>query len=70
MAFSPGALLKLLRRDQVKDPFGGEDGFDGESRFAGKGPKIALIASAVLFVALIGFVVTVVMTGDKTAKDH
>ncbi len=62
MAFSPAALF---RRDTVKDPFGGDDMDDGESRFAGKGPKIALAASGLLFVLLIGGVAAIVMTGDK-----
>ncbi len=67
MAFSPGALLSALRRDKAKDPFGGDDLFDGESSLAGKGPKIALIASGVLFVVLVGGVVTIFLTGDKNA---
>ena len=62
MAFSPAALF---RRDTVKDPFGGDDMDDGESRFAGKGPKIALAASGVLFLLLIGGVAAIIMTGDK-----
>jgi polysaccharide deacetylase 2 family uncharacterized protein YibQ len=65
MAFSPAALLDRFRREKVKDPFGGDDLFDGESRFAGQGPKIALIASAVMFLILIGGVTAIVMTGDK-----
>ena len=67
MAFSPAALRNLFRRDTVQDPFGGDDMYDGESRFAGKGPKIALAASGLLFVALIGGVVAVVMTQEETA---
>ena len=67
MAFSPGALLNVLRRDKAQDPFGGEDLFDGESALAGKGPKIALIASGVLFLALAGGIATIILTGDKTA---
>ncbi len=57
-------LADLFRRDTVKDPFGGEDGFDGESRFAGKGPKIALAASGALFLLLVGGVTAVVLTGE------
>lgn len=67
MAFSPAGLLDMLRRDKVKDPFGGDDLFDGESRFAGQGPKIALIASGVLFLALIGGAAAILMTGDSSA---
>ena len=67
MAFSPGALLNVLRRDKAKDPFGGDDLFDGESSLAGKGPKIALIASGVLFLALAGGIATIILTGDKPA---
>jgi polysaccharide deacetylase 2 family uncharacterized protein YibQ len=67
MAFSPAALLDMLRRDKVKDPFGGDDLFDGESRFAGKGPKIALAASGLMFLLLIGGVTAIVLTGDDTA---
>src|SRR5262249_48104890 len=61
------ALLRSLRRDKVQDPFGGDDMFDGESRFAGKGPKVALIASGVLFLLLVGGVGFMVASGDKTA---
>ncbi len=67
-------LRDLFRRgdsDAVKDPFSGgsEDFYDeGESRFAGKGPKIALAASGVLFLALVGGVAAIFMTGDKTAS--
>ena len=60
-------LADLFRRDTVKDPFGGEDGFDGESRFAGKGPKIALAASGALFLLLVGGVTAVVLTGEEAA---
>lgn len=67
MAFSPGALLNVLRRDKARDPFGGDDSFDGESALAGKGPKIALIASGVLFLALVGGIATIVLIGDKPA---
>ncbi len=72
MAFSPAALFKMFRRDPVQDPFGGDDlfdgeSYDGESRFAGKGPKIALIASGAMFVALIGGLGYVVATQDPTA---
>jgi polysaccharide deacetylase 2 family uncharacterized protein YibQ len=58
-------LRDFFRRDTVKDPFGGEDGFDGESRFAGQGPKIALIASGAMFIALMGGVAAVVLTGEE-----
>ena len=67
MAFSPGALLNVLRRDKAKDPFGGDDLFDGESSLAGKGPKIALVASGVLFLILAAGVTTIILTGDKNA---
>lgn len=56
-------MLNFLKRDQAKDPFGGDDMFEAESRFAGKGPKIALAASAVLFLILAGGVAAIVMTG-------
>jgi polysaccharide deacetylase 2 family uncharacterized protein YibQ len=59
-------VLDFLKRDKVKDPFGGDDLYDGESRFAGKGPKIALAASVVLFIALAGGVAAIVMTGKTT----
>ena len=65
MAFS---LAALFRRDKVQDPFGGDDLFDGgESRFAGQGPKIALFASAAMFVLLIGGGVAVFLTADPAA---
>ena len=67
MAFSPGTLLNVLRRDKAKDPFGGDDLFDGESSLAGKGPKIALVASGVLFLILAAGVTTIILTGDKNA---
>jgi len=67
MAFSPAALLSRFRRSKAQDPFGGDDLFDGESRFAGQGPKIALIASGVLFFLLIGGVGLILMTGDNDA---
>jgi polysaccharide deacetylase 2 family uncharacterized protein YibQ len=66
MAFSPAALLDRFRRNKVQDPFGGDDLFDGESRFAGQGPKIALIASGVLFLALVGGAAAIFITGDST----
>ena len=59
-------LGDLFGRDTPKDPFGGDDSYDGESRFAGKGPKIALAASGVLFLVLIGGVAAIIMTGDNT----
>jgi len=67
MAFSPGALLNVLRRDKAQDPFGGDDLYDGESSLADKGPKIALIASGVLFLVLVGGVATILLTGDENA---
>lgn len=67
MAFSPAALLSRFRRSKAQDPFGGDDLFDGESRFAGQGLKIALIASGVLFFLLIGGVALIVATGDNDA---
>ena len=67
MAFSPAALLERFRRNKVQDAFGGDDLFDGESRFAGQGPKIALIASGALFLLLIGGVGVIYLTGDKNA---
>ena len=60
-------LADLFRRNTVNDPFGGEDGFNGESRFAGQGPKIALIASGVMFLLLAGGVAAVLLTGDEAA---
>ena len=62
MAFSPAALF---RRDKVKDPFGGEDLNDGESRFAGKGPKIALAASGMMFLLLMGGVGAIIATHEE-----
>ncbi|MHB1205490.1 MAG: divergent polysaccharide deacetylase family protein [Rhodospirillaceae bacterium] len=59
-------MLDFLKRDKVQDPFGGDDLYDGESRFAGKGPKIALAASIVLFLALAGGIAAIVMTGKTT----
>jgi uncharacterized protein len=56
-------LLEFLKRDQVKDPFGGDESFEGESRFAGKGPKIALAVSGVMFVILAGGIAAIVLTG-------
>ena len=67
MAFSPAALLERFRRNKVQDAFGGDDLFDSESRFAGQGPKIALIASGALFLLLIGGVGVIYLTGDKNA---
>lgn len=58
-------MLNFLKREQPKDPFGGgDDDFEGESRFAGKGPKIALAASGVLFLLLAGGVAAIVMTNE------
>lgn len=58
-------MLNFLKREQPKDPFGGgDDDFEGESRFAGKGPKIALAASGVLFLVLAGGVAAIFMTGE------
>lgn len=58
-------MLNFLKREQPKDPFGGgDDDFEGESRFAGKGPKIALAASGVLFLILAGGIAAIVMTGE------
>lgn len=56
-------MLNFLKRDQAKDPFGGDDMFEAESRFAGKGPKIALAASGVMFLALAGGIAAVILTG-------
>jgi polysaccharide deacetylase 2 family uncharacterized protein YibQ len=61
-------LRDLFRRNTVNDPFGGDDGFDdGESRFEGQGPKIALIASGVLFLVLLGGGAAILLTGDENA---
>ena len=57
-------MLNFLKRDQAKDPFGGDDMFEPESRFAGKGPKIALAASGVMFLALAGGIAAVILTGE------
>jgi polysaccharide deacetylase 2 family uncharacterized protein YibQ len=65
MAFSPAALF---RRDKVKDPFGGDELFDGgESRFAGQGPKLALIASGVMLLTLVGGGAAIFLTSDPAA---
>lgn len=66
MAFSPAALGDLFRRDKVKDPFGGDDLYDGESRLAGKGPKIALAASGALFLLLGGGIAAIFVTSEET----
>ncbi len=59
-------MLNFLKRDQAKDPFGGDDMFEAESRFAGKGPKIALAASALMFLALAGGIAAIILTGETT----
>ncbi len=62
-------MLNFLKRGgQAKDPFSGDgdDMFDAESRFAGKGPKIALAASVVLFLMLAGGIAAIIMTGKDT----
>ncbi len=65
MRFLPAALANRLRRDKVQDPFGGDDDdFGDESGFSLSGPKLALGASGLLFVLLIGGVATVVLTGE------
>lgn len=66
MAFSPAALGDLFRRDKVKDPFGGDDLYDGESRLAGKGPTIALAASGALFLLLGGCIAAIFVTSEET----
>jgi polysaccharide deacetylase 2 family uncharacterized protein YibQ len=63
-------LFDRFRKDSVKDPFGGDgdDDFyeDDESRFSGKGPKIALAASGVVFAGVIGFIAYVLLTSPET----
>lgn len=58
------ALMDFLHRNRAMDPFGGDDSFDDESSFAGKGPKIVLAASGVVFLGVVGFIAYVVMTGE------
>src|SRR5688572_26207511 len=59
-------LFDRFRKDSVKDPFGGGDDFydEEESRFAGKGPKIALAGSGVVFAAVVGFIGYVLLTSN------
>jgi len=58
-------LFDRFRKDSVKDPFGGDDDFyEEESRFAGKGPKIALAGSGVVFASVVGFIGYVLLTSD------
>ncbi len=64
MAFSLAALRERFARKKVKDPFGEDNLFAIGSRFAGKGPKIALAASGMLFVVLVGGIAAIVVTGD------
>ena len=63
-------LFDRFRKDTVSDPFGGDgdDGFyeDEESRFSGKGPKIAVAASGVVFAGVVGFIAYVLLTSPET----
>lgn len=62
----------LIRREpKAMDAFGGDDLFagddDGEERSSNLGPKIAIIGSGVMFLALVSLIGAIVMTGDETA---
>lgn len=62
-------LFDRFRKDSVKDPFGGgdddEDFYDDEdTRQSGTGPKIALLASGVVFAGVVGFISYVLLTSD------
>ncbi|MGE3332533.1 MAG: divergent polysaccharide deacetylase family protein [Rhodospirillaceae bacterium] len=63
-------LFDRFRKDSVKDPFGGgddgEDDFydDDDARQSGAGPKIALLASGVVFAGVVGFISYVLMTSE------
>lgn len=61
-------LFDRFRKDTVNDPFGGDGDFydEEESRFAGKGPKIALAASGVTFAAVVGFIGYVLLSAPAT----
>lgn len=61
-------LFDRFRKDTVNDPFGGDGDFydEEESRFAGKGPKIALAASGVTFAAVVGFIAYVLLSAPET----
>ncbi|MDX2225306.1 MAG: divergent polysaccharide deacetylase family protein [Rhodospirillaceae bacterium] len=70
-AWAPVAALaaKVRGRDQQpRDPFSGEDLFDGEPRESNMGPKIALATSGVLLIALVGLVATVMMSGGEAPQ--
>ncbi|MGE3475693.1 MAG: divergent polysaccharide deacetylase family protein [Rhodospirillaceae bacterium] len=60
-------LFDRFRKDSVKDPFGGdddEDFYDDDTRQSGTGPKIALLASGVVFAGVVGFISYVLLTSD------
>jgi polysaccharide deacetylase 2 family uncharacterized protein YibQ len=62
-------LFDRFRKDSVKDPFGGgdddEDFYDDDdARPSGAGPKIALLASGVVFAGVVGFISYVLLTGE------
>lgn len=63
-------LFDRFRKDNVKDPFGGGD--DGDADFyddedtgqSGTGPRIALLASGVVFAGVVGFISYVLLTSE------
>lgn len=58
-------VLRLIKREpEARDAFGGDDLFDGDSKPSSMGPKIALAASGAMLLGLLGFVGTLVMSGD------
>lgn len=62
-------LFDRFRKDNVKDPFGGgdddEDFYDDEdARLSGTGPKVALLASGVVFAGVVGFISYVLLTSE------
>jgi polysaccharide deacetylase 2 family uncharacterized protein YibQ len=60
-------LFDRFRKDSVKDPFGGdddEDFYDDDQGQSGAGPKIALLASGVVFAGVVGFISYVLLTSE------
>ncbi len=59
------AMRLIKRAPEARDAFGGEDLFDGDSKPSGMGPKIALAASGVLFLSLLGLVGAFIFGGEE-----
>lgn len=58
-------ILRLIKREpEARDAFGGDDLFDGDSKPSGMGPKIALAASGVMLMMLIGLIGVFLFSGD------